>query len=182
MKNVVVKKSMMPIGIYHGIPCMVVDTRLNKKEVGNDMEIKNIQETLVENTQFRDILFIGNIPDLKEIIVGMHSLGKNVYVQTEFNDRIDVIRMLKNIRFRLSFNLSDISGKNLVLLRGSDEIVLEIDSLADYEEFKKVLFAKNVNDPTIIFKLSKNSGYMGILQTYFKDLKTFKFKSRLFIV
>jgi len=182
MKNVVVKKSIMPIGIYHGIPCMIVDTRLDKKEAGVDMEIKNIKESLVENTQFNDVLFIGNIPDLKEIIVGMHSLGKNVYVQTDFNDRIDVIRMLKNIRFRLNFNFSDINSKNLVLLKNSDEIIFNIESLTDYEESKKILIAKNVNDPTIIFKVNKKTGYLIILQTYFKDLKTFRFRSRFFII
>jgi len=182
MKNVVVKQSMMPSGIYTGTPCMIVDTRLVKTEAGITMSVSDIKEELVKKTQFSDILMIGDIVSLHEVIIGMNSLGKNIYIQTELDDRIDSVRMLRNIRFRLNVTADNINSRNIVLLKSSDEIMFDISSLNDYEEAKKLLFAKNIKTPVVIFRIAQKTDYLFILREYFKELGTFGFKSRVFVI
>lgn len=183
--NVTIKKAIMPNGLYGGVPCLCVDLRGQSKE-GSDKPISQLFEELLvdSNNIFKNILILGSIeqkPEIRDVIVGLNNKGKNVYLQTDFNDLIEVVRSLKNVNVLLQIvDLEEVDYKNIPLLKTGDEIKFDVKDLSDYEKVKQLLEAKLLTKPTVVFKLTKeNDKYKEVLSQYFNDLRLFKFPNRI---
>jgi len=139
----------------------------------------------------RNILLSGNIsefPEIRDIAVGLSTVGKHITLLTKATEGVDPFRILPNYHSFLVASFPDdpqaniFRPSNFPLLSEKDEVQFNVKALNDYEKMLLVIKSKLITKPTIIVRVTKDASekdFEIIKERYLTDCIRFTFRSLL---
>jgi len=176
-----VEKGTLPMGMFKGKACWIVDSF-----DGEDTHLNDIFKPILDS-RIKNVLVKGSIdemPEIKTVIEGCLSKGKTVLFHAPASSDIGPIRHLRGVSFLLICeppkNGVSIRTMNFPLMQELDEVLFSISSKEDYEMCRDYITGKTVTRPVVTFYLKKNCKEVGeIVNLYLEDAEKFSFRSRL---
>lgn len=184
MKVANITRTVIDEGSHTGTPVVLVT-------FSEEADAKDFNQvvTKVKELGLPDILIEGTLqkmPEIRDLIVGLSSIGKRVIFKTDAEDDVAPIRPTPNLRFYLnavvpSETKTGIKVSNLNLLIETDELAFPIASMEDYERTKAFLKQSSFNKPVVLFSLSEK--YEGdvkeLINTYLEDSNEYSMRTKI---
>ena len=185
MKVTPISKMFFLEGRDAGVPCIFVNF-LAKKDAVN-MGLNSLVTDILSISKLRTVAIYGNLsdePEIKPLIEGLVSKGKQVVFITSAKEDIGPVRGLPKVKFVLNLTppnkkSNTIRMSNLPLLKEEDDLKVNIKSVEDYKNAKAFLKSKTITRPTILFSTTQWEDASEFNDLYLNDCEQFFFKSRL---
>jgi hypothetical protein len=185
MKVVPVSKMFFLEGRDAGVPCIVVNFLAKKGRV--EMDLNTLVTDILSISKLRTVAIYGKLseePEIKPLIEGLVSKGKQVVFTTSAKEDIGPVRSLPKVKFVLNLTPPNkknntIRLSNLPLLKEEDDLKVNLESMDDYKNAKTFLKSKTITRPTILFSTTKWENSEKFMEAYVDDCENFFFRSRL---
>lgn len=185
MKVAPVSKMFFLEGRASGVPCIVVNFLAKKGKV--NMDLNALITEILGFSKLKTVAIYGNLsdePEIRTLIEGLVSKGKQVVFTTSATEDIGPIRALPKVKLILNLvpptkKSNTVRLANMPLLKEDDDLKINLESMEDYENAKAFLKSKTITRPTILFSVTQWEDYEKFSEAYLEDCENFFFSSRL---
>lgn len=161
----------IPHGSMKGSPCVRVNTSPEGVEMTTSEVVERIfhlmkADGVLGNTELKYVNgknvcvqgLLSEMPDLKDLIVGLVGKGKAVYFITGSDQNIEPLRMTKGVHFIIDVDApkgdqNGINPKIFPILKETDDVIITLTNMDDYKSVRTYLNGRIVTRPTLIFNI-----------------------------